>query len=356
MNKTGDAIAIILIWGGLIYMLFNFLPDINFSKNSLASTFSVLDFSNDNYQEGIITISEDKENFQSAAFYFNKPVDIFDIKVSAIDSNLLFAGSDKGLFISRNNGSDWYAFSDLEKKIYSAKVYKILTGVNSDEKGEIFVSVFKNGKGMIYRTFDNFFSLEKIFEINNEAIYDFDILNGFLYLGLSDGRILAYSINKKEFRVLNNLSSPIIDLDVKRNGQLIYVALKSGGFLVSQDGGKNFIRQKYLDRYKGTNKIKMFFVDLLNNSTIYAATQSGLICSYDFGNSWKAFKSIPLEKSMTSALDIDNKGKIYVASDSKIYSSCDSGSNWKILDPQIGKREVSIIILNNDKIIIGTRH
>ena len=141
MNKTGDAIAIILIWGGLIYMLFNFLPDINFSKNSLASTFSVLDFSNDNYQEGIITISEDKENFQSAAFYFNKPVDIFDIKVSAIDSNLLFAGSDKGLFISRNNGSDWYAFSDLEKKIYSAKVYKILTGVNSDEKGEIFVSV-----------------------------------------------------------------------------------------------------------------------------------------------------------------------------------------------------------------------
>ena len=78
--------------------------------------------------------------------------------------------------------------------------------------------------------------------------------------------------------------------------------------------------------------------------------------SYDFGNSWKAFKSIPLEKSMTSALDIDNKGKIYVASDSKIYSSCDSGSNWKILDPQIGKREVSIIILNNDKIIIGTRH
>ena len=45
-----------------------------------------------------------------------------------------------------------------------------------------------------------------------------------------------------------------------------------------------------------------------------------------------------------------------LASDSKIYSSCDSGSNWKILDPQIGKREVSIIILNNDKIIIGTRH
>ncbi|MEE8131546.1 MAG: hypothetical protein V3T98_00645, partial [Candidatus Paceibacterota bacterium] len=336
MNKSGDAIVIILIWGGLAYALFNLLPNFNSPGSSLASAFSAFNSSAKNhYQEGIISVSEDKENFQAAAFHSKNPVDIFDIKVSATNPNLIFAGSDKGLFISRNGGMDWYNFSDLEGEIDSAKVYKILTS-----RSEIFISTFKNGKGTIYRTLDDFFSLEKIFEISDEAVYDFAFSGNSLYLGLSDGRILIYSINKKEFRVLKNLGSPIVDLDVKRNGRLIYAAVKSGGLLVSEDGGKSFSRLKYLDKHKGINKIKIFFVDLLNNSTIYAATRSGLICSYDFGNNLKTFKSIPLEESATDALAIGAQGEIYVSSSNKIYNSCDSGSNWKILDPKIGERTI----------------
>lgn len=333
-------------------MLFNFIPSFNFPNNSLASAFSVSNSSDKNYQKGIIGISEDKKNFQPANFHFEKSVDIFNIEASIIDHNLIFAGSNKGLFVSRNGGLDWYVFSDLEKEIDSSEVYKILTG--AEQNNEIFISAFKNNKGAVYKTTDDFFSLEKIFEINDEAVYDFVVSGDSLYFGLSDGRILIYSINKKEVSVLTDLGSPIVDLEIRNNGNFIYALLKSGNFLVSENGGQSFSRCKFLDVYRGV-KIKMFFVDSANNFVIYAATNYGLARSYDFGNSWKMLKSIPSEDSAVSALYID-KGEIYAASGEKIYKSRDFGLSWRILDPQLGKREISTIVINDGRIIIGTRN
>ncbi|MEK7555276.1 MAG: hypothetical protein AAB516_00415 [Patescibacteria group bacterium] len=351
-NKTGDAIVIVLIWGGLATMLFNFLPSINFPNNSLASAFSVFNPpAESRYYKEIISISKDKENFQNVAFHSENQADIFDIKASVASSDLFFAGSDNGLFVSRNGGLDWYVFSDLEKEIDSSEIYKILTG--AEQNNEIFISAFKNNKGVVYKTTDDFFSLEKIFEINDEAVYDFAISGDSLYFGLSDGRILIYSINKKEVSVLTDLGSPIVGLEIRNNGNFIYALLKSGNFLVSENGGKSFSRCKFSDIYRGV-KIKMFFVEPTNNFAIYAATNYGLARSYDFGNSWKMLKSIPSEDSAVSALYID-KGEIYAASGEKIYKSRDFGLNWLILDPQIGERVISTIIIDNGRIIVGTK-
>lgn len=332
-------------------MLFNFIPSFSFSNNSLASAFSVSNSSDKNYQKGIVSIFEDKKNFQPVNFYFEKSADIFNIEASTVDHNLLFAGSDMGLFVSRNNGLDWYAFSDLEKVIDSAEVYKILT--SAERKNKIFVSAFKNGKGAVYKTVDDFFSLEKIFEINDEAVYDFAISGDSLYFGLSDGRILIYSVSKKEVSVLADLGSPIVGLEIRNNGDFIYALLKSGSFLVSENKGQSFSRCKFSDIYRGV-KIKMFFVDPNNNFIIYAATNRGLARSYDFGNSWKMLKSIPSEDSAVSALVIDDKGEIYAASGEKIYKSRDFGSSWRILEPLLGDRTISTIVFNNGRIIVGT--
>lgn len=348
MGKTGDAIVIILIWGGLFSFLFKAIPDLNFSNSSLASVFSSFQSSSDSDAEAIISVSQDKENFQGATFHSADSADIFSIEVSVKDPNLIFAGSDRGLLVSKNAGLDWYGFSDLEQKITSAKIYKILT--SPSHKNEIFVSVFKDKNGTVYRTTDKFFSLESIFEIQDEAVYDFDIVGDSLYLGLSDGRILIYSANKKESRVLNDLGSPIVDLDIERGGQLIYAVLKSGGLLVSENAGKSFIRSK-----KEIDKIKTLFVDLLNYSKIYAATKSGLVCSYDSGNNWRLFETIPLEDSAIEAVTVGENGEIYAASGNKIYKSRDFGSNWQILDPKIGKRAISIIAVNNGRIIVGSK-
>ena len=358
MEKFGF-LAVILVWGGLFYLLFVNGPIAsNFgSSNFLSSVVASLN-TNSQSQGKVIGISDSQGNFKSAEIHFNQSVDIFDIEISKNVSNgapLIFAGSNHGLFISRDNSLNWYNFSDVEHKINSdSQVYKILFNPNSPSEG--FISVFYQGKGVIYKSHDNFFSLEKIFEVNNEAVYDFNTDGQNLYLGLSNGRLIIYSLVKNASRILTTFNSPISQLKVFQNSGLIYLTLKSGGFWVSTNYGESFGRMAFLDKYSGANKIHNFEPSLLNNALVYASTDYGLIRSVDSGANWQVFKSLPAEKQMISAVAFKaNPGEIFAASSGKIYISLDHDLNWQVISTGFDNRLISIIKPIGDKIIIGTK-
>jgi photosystem II stability/assembly factor-like uncharacterized protein len=260
--------------------------------------------------------------------------------------------SNYGLFISRDAGLNWHSFSDFEHKINSsARVYKILL-----TKNKSYISVFKNNKGTVYESNNDFFSLKKLFEIQGEAVYDFGLGGDNLYFGLSNGQLLLYSLEKEEVRVLTSLNSPITQLEVKQGGNLIYLTLKSGGFWVSMNGGQLFSRQKFLDDYRGANKISKFLTSSLGDYLIYAVTDYGFIRSLDGGATWQAFRSLPNENNEISSLGLkENLGKIFIASGGKIYESRDNGLNWRIFDPEFDDREISVINGEGKEIIIGTK-
>jgi len=358
MEKFGF-LAVILVWGGLIYFLLgggSISTGLN-SSNFLASAFSGINgvSSNLKQQEGVIGIVDAQGNFQTAKIHSNSAVDIFDNEISQDNPQLIFAGSNRGLFISKDGGLNWYAFSDLEHKIIpDTQVYKII--FNKYKKTEGFISVFSGNKGIIYKSEDNFFSLDKLIDFDNEGVYDFDVSNNNLYLGLSNGRLLLYSLEKNETRVLTNLNSAIKQIKVFQNGGLIYLTLKSGGFWVSTDGGVSFEKMKFLDSYRGANNINDFVPSISDNSLIYAATNYGLIRSLNSGKSWQIFKSLPSEEQSVSVVGFNDKtNSIFTASNGKIYKSSDGGSNWQIMDTDFSNREFSILKLIGDKIIIGTK-
>jgi len=349
-------IALIVVWGGLFYLIF-FTPLISGTSGNhfLASALSSFSRVSDTQQKEVIAIFNKEGNYKKTNLHFNKSVDILDIEASPIDSSLIFAGSNQGLFVSKDSGLNWYNFSDVEHKINSdAKVYKI--AFNPNKTTEEFISVFYGNKGTIYKSRDNFFSLEKIFEINNEAVYDFDIDGSNLYLGLSNGRLLLHSLEKNGNRVLTSFNSPISQLKVFGYTGLIYLTLKSGGFWVSANFGQSFERMKFLDNYAGANKINHFESSIINNALIYAATDYGLIRSLNSGESWQVFKSLPTEESSISALAFEeNKNEIFAASNGKIYTSFDNGLSWQITDTGISGRIISIIKPIGDKIVVGTK-
>ncbi len=355
MEKFGF-LAIILVWGGLIYFLLGSGPisaGLN-GSNFLASALSNIN-SNLKQQEGAIGIVDNQGNFQISKVHSNSTVSILDIEIFPNNPELIFAGSNRGLFISKDNGLNWYDFSDIEHKITSdTQVYKIL--FNPAKKTEGFVSVFSGNKGAIYRSQDNFFSLDKLIDFTSEGVYDFDINNNNLYLGLSNGRLLLYSLGKNETRVLTTFGSAIKQIRVFQNGGLIYLTLKSGGFWVSRDGGESFERMKFLDDYRGANSINYFEPSIVNNSLIYAATNYGLIRSLDSGDSWRVLKSLPSEEQSVSAVGFNDKtGGIFTASNGRIYKSLDNGSNWQIIDTGFSGGEISILKLIGDKIIIASK-
>lgn len=348
-----QAIVSILIWGSLLYSLLYVFPTADYMKdNFLASALSVVD-DTFNKQVGVVNVFDDKGNLENAVFHTGKDIDVYDIKATAANSSRIFAGTNHGLFVSRDNGSNWYEFSDAEHLITpDVKVYKIFF----DSKGDGFISVYGKGRGFVYRSPDNFFSLDKIFEVKDETAYSMEGDGNNIYLGLSDGKLIKYSPAENAFRNLAVFKSAVTSLNVEEGGNLIFLSLKDGGFWTSENNGQTFSRQKYLADYKGAEKIQDFEVDAKHNNTIYAATDYGLIKSSDLGNTWQVFHSLPSEKSEMKALAlIPNPGEIYAATPDKIYESKDLGSSWEIFEPKIGGREISILAPLHDRIIVGTK-
>lgn len=348
-------VVLALIWGSLLYSLLYLLPTADYVKgNFLASALSTID-DTFNKQAGIVNIFDGDGNLEGAVFHSGKDLDVYDIKMIPGKPEKIFTGTNHGLFVSRDKGSNWYQFSDAEHLIGpDAKVYKILF----DSKGSGFVSIYGKGRGFIYESSDNFFSLDKIFEVENEAVYDLAADEKNLYLGLSDGRLVSYSRGEKSFRVLAAFDSAITNLNVQNKEGRIFLTLKDHGFWVSGNGGQDWSRRKYLADYRGAEKIQAFGVDIKRNNTIYAATDYGLVRSSDLGITWQVFRTLPAEKpEMKTLALIPNPGEIYVGSPEKIYKSINYGQSWQIFEPAVGGREISVIapLYNNDRIIVGTK-
>ncbi len=355
-SKGFGFLAIIIVWGGLFYLysISPAAPAVSAGSGSFstatASAFSGV-FSGNGGSDEPFGFIDEKGNFQKSQMHFDKAVGVSQIEFSSSDSSLMFAVSNSGLFASKDAGLNWYSFSDIEHKLNSdTAVYKIL--FNPENKNQSFISVFSNGKGTVYKSDNNFFSVEKLIEFDSEGAYDFDIKNGNLYLGLSNGKLIAYSLDRNESRILTSFSSPITGLKIPSNGNLIYLTLKSGGLYLSYDGGLSFSRLQSLDSYKGANKINGFFVSPYDNFSIYTATGYGLMHSSDAGATWKIFKSLPSETASVSSVALNGKGEIFTASNGKIYKSRDNGQNWQIIETSLGI-QISTMVFSGERVIIG---
>src|SRR3989344_2731515 len=202
MDKGLGIIVVFLVWGGGIYFLLGNPGSLGGSVNNfLASTFDSFN--------GVFAVHEDiagnfsKEGeINKSIIHFAQGVDFLDMAISPVNQ-LIFAGSIHRLFVSQDNGLNWYSFSDIKRQIGDrSKVYKILF----DSSGRGFLSVFYDSKGAVYESSDNFLSLKKIFETEAEAVYDFDLKGNNIYLALSDGRLLVASLDSGEIREVNNLA------------------------------------------------------------------------------------------------------------------------------------------------------
>ena len=370
MNKGLDFVVILLIWGGLMLFLLQSLPaDAHKSDNRNFSASIISLFKNQvkpKEIKGIISVFDKKGDFKKASVFFSRKIDIYDIKISPTlpagrqgGPKLIFAGSDYGLFVSRDNGFNWKSFSDNEKKIGAdAKIYKILFGPS--DYGHL--SVFQGNKGIIYQSRDNFSSLTKILEFSDVAINDFDITEKNLYVGLSDQTLVVYSLKNQSFKILSAFNSPISRLKAETDN-LIYLTLKSGGFFISRDSGLSFEKMKFLENYRGADRIYDFAVDPVRNkppqaavaSLIYAATEYGLIRSRDFGKNWQVFDSLPKDNQKIFKV-IGRNDEILAVNYDKIYKSRDAGLSWRILYPEIeDSRMISALAVGEDIIIVGSR-
>jgi photosystem II stability/assembly factor-like uncharacterized protein len=105
------------------------------------------------------------------------------------------------------------------------------------------------------------------------------------------------------------------------------------GLYVSEDNGKNFVRQQLGDEHFAVRTITF---DPRTSRTIYAGTSGGFFRSFDGGQTWEQRGGgMPLH-TRASAIRINelNPDEIFLADESRgcIYHSPDRGENWVRLD------------------------
>lgn len=117
------------------------------------------------YYGDVIFLSPSKNVFTNGKVYYDKKPDVYDIVMSPFNKNHFLAATNYGLFLSSDNGLNWYHF-DLPKTIGTEiPIYRIFTNPQSQE---ISILILDGENGIIYTTSDNFYSLKKSFEINKK--------------------------------------------------------------------------------------------------------------------------------------------------------------------------------------------
>lgn len=250
------------------------------------ANFGAPNFSADTAADGeFIAISNDGgKNFQTASIYnvLNPRVlEIYDIEFNPLENKIAYAGTNQGLFVSKDGGMSWHSYSDPEKRLgEKMKIYNIASSPKRPE--QFFISVFsgseslfgeKNGRGYLYETTDNFFTVKTLIEFENIAITSFEFSGDRLYMRLSDGKSLEYSTESSSFRAMPATNIPV--------NKLTYAASLSA----------------ILPKNAPVNS-----VNFGENGDIFAASGYMLYISRNNGYSWEAIRPLENERGISTVL------------------------------------------------------
>lgn len=253
------------------------------------------------------------------------PLKVFDVE-SYLPYNMFWAGTDHGLFLSRDGGLTWDRFTSSNNEIDpNSTIFKVLPASGNGE--DFFISVFSNGKGTVYRTWDYFFHLQKLMDFDNEAAYDIYRSGSNLYFAMSTGQIIRFDLLNGKSRVVNAFSSPVLKIRYSSDGNF-YVLLRNGNLERGATLDSEFKEVNVPGNWLfGNTPVKNVAFD---GSTVYILTNNGVQVSYDSGQKFELLKHIPILTKQVDALGAHN-GILYVFSGHKLYISDDGGENWKII-------------------------
>ena len=246
----------------------------------------------------------------------NYDLDAYEIFVLHTDrKNLLYAGTDSGLWASTDMGARWYKLWKNEKdpKIKSVAV------TASDH---IFVV---SGIGYIYDIAPDK-SFTTIIPLNQRSIRFSTIYcskQNDLYSGSNGSGVLKSTDDGISWVAANNhLSSGVVnDLTINSAG-IMYLAT-SGGIFRSSDDGISWIKKN-----SGLNNLCIQSITSLNNDDVLAGSDSGEIyLSQNNADSWQKVMDRtdwkPIDDFYQSML-----GEVYAVGWSGVYKSTTNGRDW----------------------------
>jgi tetratricopeptide (TPR) repeat protein/photosystem II stability/assembly factor-like uncharacterized protein len=136
------------------------------------------------------------------------------------------------------------------------------------------------------------------------------------------------------------------DVDINPwNSQEIYVVVKGRGIYKTTDGGHHW-KQVLVQ-----NTITSLTIDPANPSTLYAATQDGILKSIDSGTAWETVAivrhNLP-ESPRVLAVIPGNNQIVYAGTEGGVYRSSDGGLTWEARNKAMGATTIYSLVIGSD--------
>lgn len=255
----------------------------------------------------------------------------FGEEVLSLRSNnsTLFAGSDKGFFVSTNNGSNWL-HTPLS---YSAISILYISG-----------TLITGTTNKVYKSTDNGNSWIAVHNgMNTEftSVFSLFTINNYIFAGTSSG-VYKTSNSGSLWDSSNNGLNNYEVFSISGTTEFLFAGTQQNGIYRSSDFGNNWISA-------GLTGLTVFDIHF-QNSVIYAATNTGLYRSSDNGINWVfAASGIGTQR----VFKLHHNGTYFLAgTNSGIFYSGD-GVSWYDFSEGMGNRPVKAITSNTEYFFAG---
>ena len=290
-------------------------------------------------------------------------IDVRKILIGKNNAGLIYIGTKKAIFKSKNHGRDWRLSLLVKGK------NKEVNSIFENDQGGIYVV---SGSGL-FVTEDYGESWKRVFKGKNEkegycsAVYVVE--DKLIYLGTKSGLFISRDKAKTWYKAAGKLKNlPIVDIEYDKENKLIYIATSDGLYKniinKSEFFEKIFFTSNYLEDDTELNKsedikdlfssypIKHIKIDPKNPKNIYLATIFGIYKSENYGDDWDLLPSTGLPTKKIQLLSISDLNNIYAVIDNKLFIF--KSGVWKELSARLPVRNIYHIILKYNKFYLAT--
>ncbi|MDJ0716953.1 MAG: putative baseplate assembly protein [Prochloraceae cyanobacterium] len=300
----------------------------------------------------------------------------------SIGITYIFAGSDRGLYRSSDNGENWEKTSN--ESLAQAKVFSLAIQTTF-RSGKGTISLNENetrvtGMGTSFTTeltqgalIGAAGQIRVVTEITNETQlkvdtafnpplsenpYPFSIGITYIFAG-SDRGIYRSSNNGEKWKLFG--LSEVAVLSLETNNNYIFAGTDSGSVLRSRNNGENWIP---IDAgLRGMEVRSLLAIDANNN--LFAATEVGIFRSPDNGANIDPIKWEPsnsgLTNSQVQSLVMNSEETVLLAGTTQgIFRSLDNSNSWEAIDSwesiekKLENKNIQALLLTSKLIFVGT--
>ena len=240
---------------------------------------------------------------------------------TAQNGKTIFIGTTRGLFVSLDGGLNYKPRSNFSSEAI------ILDVIEGKSQGEYFISVYENSRGALYRTDNDFFTIEKITDFQREAVYAMYLFGDDVYIGMSNGQLLRYNLTKKVFETLSEFDQQVTGITYASDN-FMYILLKNGTLYRGAGPYGDFRRVRIPGGSLFSAASILQFADD-ERGAIYIRTKSGIYRSTNSGASFALYDQIPLLANAIDTFGVQD-GNIYILSAGRLYTSSYAGVEWSV--------------------------